>query len=136
MAGTSPAMTANDQRTCLTPLHLCSLPPNKTILREDAMAALQQLSEIRDNMRIDWNVPITMDDGLLLRADVFRPVKEGQYPVLLTYGPYAKNVAFQDGYPSAWNIMAEKHPDVIAGSSNLYQNWEVADPDKWVPHDY
>jgi hypothetical protein len=100
------------------------------------MAALQQLSEIRDNMRIDWNVPITMDDGLLLRADIFRPVKEGQYPVLLTYGPYAKNVAFQDGYPSAWNIMAEKHPDVTAGSSNLYQNWEVVDPEKWVPHDY
>ncbi len=100
------------------------------------MAALQQLSEIRDGMRIDWNVPITMDDGLVLRADVFRPVKDGQYPVLLTYGPYAKNLAFQDGYPSAWSIMAEKHPDVTAGSSNNYQSWEVVDPEKWVPHDY
>ena len=100
------------------------------------MAALQQLSEIRDGMRIDWNVPITMDDGLVLRADVYRPVKDGHYPVLLTYGPYAKNLAFQDGYPSAWSIMAEKHPDVTAGSINLYQNWEVVDPEKWVPHDY
>ena len=100
------------------------------------MAALQKLSEVRDGMRIDWNVPITMDDGLVLRADVFRPVKDGQYPVLLTYGPYAKNLAFQDGYPSAWNIMAEKHPDVTAGSTNKYQNWEVVDPEKWVPHDY
>ncbi len=54
----------------------------------------------------------------------------------ITYGPYAKNLAFQDGYPSAWNIMAEKHPDVTAGSSNKYQNWEVVDPEKWVPHDY
>ena len=32
--------------------------------------------------------------------------------------------------------MTEKHPDVTAGSSNLYQNWEVVDPEKWVPHDY
>ncbi len=32
--------------------------------------------------------------------------------------------------------MADKHPDVEAGSSNLYQNWEVVDPEKWVPHDY
>ena len=55
---------------------------------------------------------------------------------MLTYGPYAKNLAFQDGYPSAWNIMAEKHPDVTAGSTNKYQNWEVVDPEKWVPHDY
>ena len=77
-----------------------------------------------------------MDDGLVLRADVFRPVKDGQFPVILTYGPYAKDLAFQDGYPSAWNRMAEKHPDVTAGSSNLYQSWEVVDPEKWVPHDY
>ena len=32
--------------------------------------------------------------------------------------------------------MAEKHPDVTAGSTNKYQNWEVVDPEKWVPHDY
>jgi predicted acyl esterase len=100
------------------------------------MTSLHQRTEIRDGMRIDWDVPITMDDGLLLRADVFRPTKEGKYPVILSYGPYAKNLAFQDGYPSAWQRMAEKHPDVTAGSSNLYQSWEVVDPEKWVPHDY
>ena len=74
-------------------------------------------SEVRDGMRIDWDVPITMDDGLVLRADVFRPVKDGRYPVILTYGPYAKGLAFQDGYPSAWERMAREHPDVTAGSS-------------------
>ncbi len=100
------------------------------------VAALEERSEVRDGMRIDWNVPITMDDGLVVRADVYRPIKDGRYPVLLTYGPYAKNLAFQDGYPSAWQRMADKHADVTAGSSNLYQNWEVVDPEKWVPHDY
>ena len=100
------------------------------------MASLQQRTEIRDGMRIDWDVPITMDDGVVLRADVFRPVKDGQYPVILSYGPYAKSLAFQDGYPSAWQRMVDKHPDVTAGSSNLYQSWEVVDPEKWVPHDY
>ncbi len=96
----------------------------------------QMRSEIRDGMRCDWDVPIVMDDGLVLRCDVFRPVGEGQFPVLLSYGPYAKGMSFQEGYPSAWNRMAEKHPDVTAGSSNLYQSWEVADPEKWVPHGY
>jgi predicted acyl esterase len=104
--------------------------------QEGVMASLQRQTEIRDGMRIDWNVPITMDDGLVLRADIFRPVKDGKFPVILSYGPYAKNLAFQDGYPSAWQRMAEKHPDVTAGSSNLYQNWEVVDPEKWVPRDY
>ena len=100
------------------------------------MASHQQRTEIRDGMRIDWDVPITMDDGLVLRADVFRPMKDGKFPVILSYGPYAKSLAFQDGYPSAWQRMADKHPDVTAGSSNLYQSWEVVDPEKWVPHDY
>jgi predicted acyl esterase len=99
-------------------------------------SSLEQRSETRDGMRIDWNVPIAMDDGLVLRADVFRPLAEGRYPVILSYGPYAKGLAFQDGYPSAWQRMAERHPDVAAGSSNLYQSWEVVDPEKWVPHDY
>ena len=73
-----------------------------------------QRSEMRDGMCIDWDVPIEMDDGLVLRADIFRPVAKGRYPVLLSYGPYAKGLAFQDGYPSAWERMATKHPDVTA----------------------
>ena len=40
----------------------------------------QPRSEVRDGMHIDWDVPIKMDDGLVLRADVFRPVKPGKYP--------------------------------------------------------
>jgi uncharacterized protein len=93
-------------------------------------------SEIRDGMRIEWDVPIAMDDGLVLRADVFRPTPDGRYPVILTYGPYAKGLAFQDGYPSAWQRMVAEHPDVATGSTNKYQSWEVVDPEKWVPDGY
>src|ERR1700680_1979384 len=75
----------------------------------------QTRSEVRDGMRIDWDVEIRMDDGLAVKADVFRPVREGRYPVILSYGPYAKGLAFQDGYPSAWQRMAEKHPDRSEG---------------------
>jgi hypothetical protein len=95
-----------------------------------------QRSESRDGMHIDWDVPIEMDDGIVLRADVFRPLTEGRYPVILSYGPYAKGLSFREGYPSAWRIMVEQHPDVAAGSTNKYQNWEVVDPEKWVPDGY
>jgi predicted acyl esterase len=93
-------------------------------------------SEVRDNMRIDWDVPIRMDDGVVLRADVFRPVKEGKCPALVSYGPYGKGLAFQDGYKTAWEIMARDNPDAVSGTTNQYQNWEVADPEKWVPDGY
>ncbi len=93
-------------------------------------------SELRDGMRIEWDMPIPMDDGLILRADIFRPPGEGKFPVILSCGPYAKGLSFADGYPSAWQRMVAAHPDVAAGSSNLYQAWEVVDPEKWVPHGY
>jgi len=93
-------------------------------------------SEIRDGMRIAWDVPIPVDDGLVLRADVYRPIAEGRYPVLLSYGPYGKGLLFEDLYTDQWRRMVEKHPEVLAGSTNKYQNWEVVDPEKWVPDGY
>ena len=93
-------------------------------------------ANLRDGMRIEWDAAIAMDDGLVLRADVFRPVSGDACPVLLSYGPYAKGLSFQEGYPNQWTRMVEAHPDVAAGSSNKYQNWEVVDPEKWVPHSY
>ena len=92
--------------------------------------------DMRDGMRIEWDVVIAMDDGLELRADVYRPPTEGRYPVILSYGPYAKGLPFQVGYATAWEQMVRNHPDVAAGSTNKYQAWEVADPEKWVPHGY
>jgi len=87
-------------------------------------------------VRIDWDVPITMDDGLVLRADVFRPADDGRYPVIMTHGPYGKWLAFQDGFPRQWANLEAEHPDALAGSSNRYQNWETVDPEKWVPDGY
>ncbi len=87
-------------------------------------------------MRIERDVAIPMDDGVVLRADLFLPVAEGEYPTLLSYGPYGKGLAFQEGYQSQWDYMIEHYPEVGEGSSNLHQNWEVVDPEKWVPDGY
>ncbi len=97
---------------------------------------VEMRSEMRDGMRILWNVPIKVDDGLVLRADVYRPVEEERYPVILSYGVYAKGLSFQDGYPAQWEKMVADHPEVLQGSTNKYQNWEVTDPERWVPQGY
>ena len=87
-------------------------------------------------MRIDWDVAIEMDDGIVLRADLFRPVEDGQYPVILSYGPYAKGLSFQEGYKGNWARLTAAAPEVLKGSSNKFQNWELVDPEKWVPDGY
>jgi putative CocE/NonD family hydrolase len=93
-------------------------------------------SEIRDDMCIDWDAPIEMDDGIVLRADVFRPIAEAKHPVILSYGPYAKGLSFQEGYKGNWARLIKAAPEVLLGSSNKYQNWELVDPEKWVPDGY
>src|SRR5438552_15793017 len=93
-------------------------------------------NEIRDGMRIEWDAPIAMADGVVLRADVFRPIAEGKYPVIMSHGPYGKGLHFADLYAEQFERMCTEHPDVPAGSSSKYQNWEVVDPEKWVPDGY
>jgi uncharacterized protein len=87
-------------------------------------------------MRIDWQVPVTAGDGLILRADVYRPDGPGTFPAIVSYGPYAKGLSFQEGYTPQWEKMVAEHPDVAEGSSTRYECWEVADPEKWVPYGY
>ncbi|TWO73252.1 CocE/NonD family hydrolase [Caenimonas sedimenti] len=83
-------------------------------------------------MVIEWDAPITMDDGLVLRADIYRPVGGGEHPVLMTHGPYAKGLSFQEGFAFAWMQLAREHPEALEGSSNKYQSWETPDPEIWT----
>ena len=92
--------------------------------------------ETRDGMLVEWDAPFQMSDGVIIRADIFRPTDGGKYPALISYGPYGKGLAFQDGYRTAWEIMARDYPDALEGTSNKYANWETVDPEKWVKHGY
>jgi uncharacterized protein len=82
------------------------------------------------------DVEIPMDDGLALRADVFRPEGPEPVPVVMTLGPYGKGVRYQDGYKAQWEWLADAHPDILEGSSRSYLTWETVDPEIWVPWGY
>jgi len=45
-------------------------------------------------------------------------------------------LSFQEGYKSQWSRVIKSAPEVLRGSSNKYQNWELVDPEKWVPDGY
>lgn len=96
---------------------------------------MYRISE-KDGMIREFNVDLKMSDDIVIRMDIFRPMDNERHPIIMTYGPYGKGLAFQDGYPNAWNAMCREHPDIPCGSSNLYQSWELVDPEKWVPEGY
>jgi predicted acyl esterase len=85
---------------------------------------------------IERDVAITMDDGVVLRSDVFRPEDVGPVPVVMTLGPYGKGVRYQDGYQEQWEWLVSAHPDLLKGSSGRYLAWETVDPEIWIPWGY
>ena len=87
-------------------------------------------------MRIDWDMPIKMDDGLMLRCDVYRPLADGKYPVILTYGPYGKWLHVRRSLQEPVGSHVAGPAGRADDSTNKYQNWEVVDPEKWVPDGY
>ena len=52
----------------------------------------------RNDIRIENRVPIRMRDGVVLYADVYRPVEEGRHPVLVSRTPYST-----ERFPSAYD---------------------------------
>lgn len=88
-------------------------------------------------MRIDWDVPIEMDDGTLLRCDVFRPNDDGKYPVIMGATPYGKLLSFQDEvWGGQWRMLCAHEPEILKLSSNRFQNYEFPDPERFVPDGY
>jgi predicted acyl esterase len=89
-----------------------------------------------ETMVIERDLPITMDDGLILRADVYRPKAEVPAPVIMTSGPYGKGVMYQDHYKVMWDWLIAQHPDLLPGSTRSFLTWETVDPEIWVPWGY
>jgi hypothetical protein len=88
-------------------------------------------------MIVHRDVPVPADDGLVLRADIFRPSGPGPVPVIMSLGPYGKSLPFQsEWFASRWERLLADHPDVAEGSSCVHMNWETVDPERWVPHGY
>jgi len=44
-----------------------------------------------DQIKVDFDVPATMRDGTILRANIFQPAEGGPYPIALTRTPYGKD---------------------------------------------
>jgi predicted acyl esterase len=87
-------------------------------------------------MQLEKDVGIPVRDGAVLRANVFRPEAPGQFPVIMTFGPYGKDVHLSQHQPGAWTTLQERYPEALATSSGKHLVFETPDPEAWVPHGY
>ncbi|QKX53965.1 uncharacterized protein TRUGW13939_01045 [Talaromyces rugulosus] len=88
-------------------------------------------------MIIERDVGIPSDDGLVLRADIFRPDGGEPSPVIMTHGPYGKGVEYKSGpYARQWAWLLETHPNILPDSTKSYMTWETVDPELWTTWGY
>jgi putative CocE/NonD family hydrolase len=66
---------------------------------------------LAEEITVQKNVPIGMRDGTTLLADIYRPVGNGEYPVLLTRLPYGKDQTINPEYMNP--IKAAQHGYIV-----------------------
>jgi len=76
---------------------------------------------------IERDVLIPTRDGGAVYANVFRPEGAGEFPVIITMGPYPKDIHFSDWNSVAWRHVPEHGP---------HMHWETVNPEWWVPRGY
>ena len=69
------------------------------------VAILVALTGAADAVRLEKDIEARMRDGVVLRADVYRPDAAGSYPVLLQRTPYSKN---DDSYVAGFRALAAR----------------------------
>lgn len=88
-------------------------------------------------MIVEKDVAVAVNDGRVLRANVYRPKLPGRYPVLLALGIYGKDAHFADAYKPLWDVLKRIYPEIDCnGTTGHWLRWENVDPERWVPHGY
>ncbi|HET8845666.1 MAG TPA: CocE/NonD family hydrolase [Ktedonobacteraceae bacterium] len=86
-----------------------------------AMQANQQIV-------VDYDVPARMRDGIVLRANIFRPAGEGQWPVLLTRLPYGKDFPIGSSVMDPAQVARRGYVVVVQDTRG-----RMASEGEWIP---
>lgn len=92
--------------------------------------------DAENNLLFLKNVSVPLKaSSLPIRANVYLPLSppennpQGKYPVLVTYGPYGKDIPYATFFAGSF---AELNPE----QKSAYSAWETPDPVYWTRHGY
>ena len=81
-------------------------------------------------MICEYDVAVTLRDGVKLYVDIFRPKADGNYPVVLAWAPYGKHAGAADYYATLKGCGQSK------ALHSEYARFEGPDPANWCPYGY
>ncbi|KAF2021431.1 X-Pro dipeptidyl-peptidase protein [Aaosphaeria arxii CBS 175.79] len=76
-------------------------------------------------------VQLKTSEGLV-RCNVYRPKSSdanAKFPVIVTYGPYGKDIHYKDFHPKSFSEVNKEH-------HSEHSAWETPDPGFWTQHGY
>ncbi|MCJ1472602.1 hypothetical protein MMC13_001251 [Lambiella insularis] len=73
-------------------------------------------------------IKLVSSEGLV-RCNIYRPKTSDKVPVIATYGPYGKDIPYNDFHPKSFSELNPKHKSVHSG-------FEVPDPGFWTSQGY
>ncbi|MCF0229290.1 MAG: CocE/NonD family hydrolase [Parasporobacterium sp.] len=76
----------------------------------------------------EQDTAIEMRDGIIIRADIFRPNREGTFPAIVSWSPYGKNGS---GFEASLDI-----DGIDMKTLSGLQKFEACDPAFWCNEDY
>lgn len=85
-------------------------------------------TEVMDGIICEYDVAVTMRDGVKIYINVFRPEQEGQYPVLIGWAPYGKHGRIKYKYFTRCGVCDSDLSKLAV--------FEAADPAYWCPNGY
>jgi len=66
-------------------------------------------------LKLDKDVHVPMRDGAYVVADVFRPEIDCRFPIIMTMGPYSKDIHFCEWNPSLdYEHLPERGPYMLS----------------------
>lgn len=102
----------------------------ETIVLPAGSVRRQGAKPLATDILMEKDVPVTLRDGTVIYTDVFRPVEEGQYPALLAWSPYGKELGGQ-----MLDDVARRAGVPLSATSGL-EKFEGPDPAYWVAKGY
>ena len=106
-------------------------------LLRNAVSPSFEVTDAPTDIHVDWNVPVTMRDGAVLRVNVFRPKDGKPAPVIMSAHPYSKDLIpanTRSGYGPHLQARFITQPHKI--SLSQWTGWETPDPAFWVRQGY
>ena len=104
----------------------------KTMIRPDVIVTPAPASIIAE-----WDVPITVRDGTVLKVNVFRPAGEERVPVIMSAHPYGKDaIPAHTRSRRSPNLQYHFFPAAVPTRFSEWTSWEAPDPVVWVQRGY